>query len=155
MASLRDSPKLPGHINIRGGNIMGIHCPVCRQPFALSSLRKRFQCSNCGNPLSAHLGPPLLTFLFMFVVINGFIVLSWWTLTLPDPGTPTGADAAGDWGEFPTILIILSFFISSILFVWIFKTITHVSLDRNALPDGLPRHLPSERHYRAEKSSAE
>lgn len=134
---------------------MSIHCPVCKHRFPLYSLRSRFPCTHCGNPLAAQLAAPSLTFLFLFLIVNGFIALVWWMLSQPDPATTAVAPATqGEWDRYPMFLIILDCFLSWGLFVWIFNTITHIGLDLTQLPDGRPHHRTSTRHYHAKEASA-
>ena len=133
---------------------MSLHCPVCRHRFDLSRLRRRIDCPNCENPLASHLAAPGLTFLFLFVVVNGFIALAWWALSQSDQTGISQPVILGDWNRYPMFLIILACLISWGLFVWIFNTITHITLDLKKLPGGRPLQRISQRHYQAKEAPA-
>ena len=133
---------------------MSLHCPVCKHRFGLCSLRRRLTCPNCENPLATQLAAPTLTFLFLFAVVNGFIALAWWALSQPDPARIPLPSIQGVQDRYPMVLIILGCLISWGLFVWIFNTITHITLDLRKLPDGRPLQRTSHRHYQAKEASA-
>ena len=126
---------------------MSVHCPICKHHIPLYRLRHRLVCRHCENPLEVHLAAPVLTFAFLCAAVNGFIALVWWTLSQPDPNKDNVPNPSGDWDRYPMFLIILGCFLTWGLFLWIFKTVTHVTLDRQRLPDGNPRQRTSSRHF--------
>ena len=163
---------------------MGLRCPFCHHKIPLYRLRSRFVCRHCTNPLRARLAAAMMTFLFLFIASDGFLVLVWWALSLPVPApahpeapavaaaaaaaaaTATAAPVPGTsptvllppeavhWLNYTDYLILLGGLIAWALFVWIFGNITRVELDPERLPGSRPHHHRVDDHYKGEESSA-
>lgn len=89
----------------------------------------------------AQLKAPILTFLSLFLVVNGFLALVWLANSGADPGKGGIPVAPGE--TLPALLFILGLLFSWGLFVGIFRTLTRVSLDQDRLTEGRSgRHRP-------------
>lgn len=119
---------------------MSVRCPVCHLRIPLLRLRGTMVCEECRTTLRGHFMPPLLTFLCLSAITNGFLILVWWLLSQAGPATDTVNYGQTNWQGFPLLLFLLDIALTWGLFVWIFRTLAHVSA--TGAPRGPRRRSP-------------